>query len=182
VCERRNRVSDEQEFERRIVFEPAYDRRADGYGQHGVELRMYVIGPLGAVQFALSTGWPHPSVLGLDEPDHLGMWAHAYQDGFREQNEWRMDGRARGHYPSPSDLGYHSPRPMYEGQQPITDSCEFVGGAPCYYDGSGLNAAGPFHALVTGGNDAVWAYLEDYYRDVFEQPAAVSPADTTEAG
>ena len=154
-------------FERITQFDPAYDRRDEGYGVHGVDLRMILVGELGAVQFVLSTGWPHPSSIGLGTPDPYGDWMHRYQDGFREQNEWDHQGRKCGLYPSAVDLGYHSPTPRYEGQTEM--DCHILPGGKCFYDGSGLNASAPFLALVTGGSDAVWEFLEGYYADVFER-------------
>lgn len=37
------------------------------------------------------------------------------------------------------DLGYHSPEPMYDGHEPLTQHCDVTGGA-CYYGGTGLGA------------------------------------------
>jgi hypothetical protein len=45
-------------------------------------------------------------------------------------------------------------------------------GSPCFYDGSGLNAAGVFALLVMEGSEAVWERLERYYRSTFEAEAA----------
>lgn len=151
------------EFERVTEFIPAYDRRDEGYGIHGVDLLMLLRGPLGAVQFKLSTGWVLPESLGLPA-DYQWQQSHAYN---------RALGLSIAHdcYPSPSDLGYHSPRPMYEDQSPLTEDCPYIGGR-CYYDGSGLNAGGPFYALLRGGSEGVWAYLENYYREVFVSPDA----------
>ena len=39
---------------------------------------------------------------------------------------------------------------------------------PCYYDGSTLNADAPYQVLLTRGEDALWAYLEEYFHDQFE--------------
>lgn len=148
------------ELERVIEFYPAYDRRPEGYGVHGVDLLMLVKGPLGAVQFLLSTGWMLPETLGLP-PEYDWRQSSAYN---------RLLGKQPTHdlYPMPTDLGYHSPKPMYPDQQPIADECPYLGG-PCYYDGSGLNAGMPFYALLRGGSDGVFEYLEGYYRDTFEK-------------
>lgn len=123
---------------------PAYDKRnpdpARNYGIHGVDLRMYVIGARGAVQFVLYTDWHLPHV--DDELRAKGARLQA----------------------TPADLGYHSPIPTYEGQESWgRDNCELLGGCRCYYDGSGLNAERIFDVLRAEGSDGVWRELEAYY-------------------
>jgi hypothetical protein len=68
----------------------------------------------------------------------------------------------------PADLGYHSPQPRYDGQPLITDSCPYLDGKPCYYDGSTLAAERVFERLVREGDVGVWAALEEVYQQVFE--------------
>jgi hypothetical protein len=149
-------------FERIVEFTPAYDRRdADpkkNYGIHGVDLRMVLKGEEGAVQFALSTGWYLPETVG-SEP---GDW------GIHSQYSKALHSHAIGLlHPMPTDLGYHSRTPRYEGHLQ-SDECPYLDGAPCYYDGSTLNAWHPFEALIRGGHEGLWAYLENYYAEVFE--------------
>ena len=67
----------------------------------------------------------------------------------------------------PADIGYHSPVPYYEGQEVIQQSCEYLNGKPCYYDGSSLNAVKYFDIMVREGSEALWKALEKYYDDVF---------------
>lgn len=71
----------------------------------------------------------------------------------------------------PSDLGYHSPVPLYEGQEPIDDDCEVIGGT-CYYEGSSLPAQRPFKRWQSSGyNDSVIRErLERAYSDFFANP------------
>lgn len=134
-------------MERIVKFLPAWDKRSNDpskdYGVHGVDLRMYLKGELGAVQFVLYTGWHLPHV----------------------QEEWN----SRNYHPKPlpADIGYHSPKPMYEGQEICSDSCELLDGKPCYYDGSGLMAEEVFKILLTEGSDGVWKNLEERYIDLF---------------
>lgn len=113
-------------------------------GSHGVgavDMRMVLKGPLGVVQFVLYTGWY------LDEtPKHHSM------------------------KPLAADLGYHSRKPLYEGQTQM-DYCNYFDGDPCYYDGSSLNAEAPWHLLRYDGGDAVWDYLREYYASTFEREA-----------
>lgn len=170
------------DFKREIVFRPAFDKRSDdpakNYGIHGVELAFYLIGDDGAVQFVVYTNWQLPHI--TEEHSKL----------FDDHILCR---------PMPADLGYHSPKPMYEGQEPIgskrfywrdptkeerkfrfapvPDSeptgtftpCDLLGGKPCYYDGSGLNAEPVFEILLKEGSPGVWKELERYYADTFKK-------------
>jgi hypothetical protein len=81
----------------------------------------------------------------------------------------RDEFKARGwdSEPLPADVGYHSPVPMYEDQEPITKECEYLDGKPCYYDGSGLRADEVFDILATEGSDGVWRELEAFYLSTF---------------
>lgn len=139
--------------ERIVQFLPAYDKRNidpnKNYGIHGVTLRMILKGNEGAVQFLLFTNWQLPHV----------------------QEE--MDGRIPSHdfpylhhKPLPADLGYHSSRPMYEGQTKMNGKCDVLGGE-CYYDGSGVAAERIFHVLCAEGDAGVWRELGKYYNEIF---------------
>lgn len=83
---------------------------------------------------------------------------------------WYPDWR-KGHPPLPSDLGYHSPLPKYEGQEPASGKCPWLNDKPCYYDGSTLNAEEPFNILITEGESALWKFLEKYHKDTFSAEA-----------
>ena len=145
-------------MERIIEFSPAFDKRhpdpSKNYGVQGVEIRFVLKGELGAVQFLLFTNWmlPHVQVEHdkrfLSEPDQLSIDCL--------------------YHPMPADLGYHSFTPTYEGQIPISDSCEYLNGKPCYYDGSGLAAERVYQRLLREGSDGVWTELEDYYESTFD--------------
>ena len=128
-------------LERIIEFSAAYDKRPM-YGVHGVEMRMVLKGPEGAVQFVLSTGWQLPHV-------------HA---------EWKAKG-LNEYFPLPFDLGYHSYVSRFEGQTIVTNSCPWLDGKPCYYEGSSLQAQDVFDLLVREGGEAVWCKLEERYND-----------------
>ena len=144
-------------LERRFEVTPAYDKQnadpAKNYGIGCATMGWYVIGPLGAIQFKLMTGW-YPHIIKKTTFDDWSDWGEMTIH-MREHDE-----------PMPSDLGYHSPIPRYEGQTPM-DSCSILNG-PCYYDGSGLNASKPFSILVHEGGDRLWEFLEKYYHDTFE--------------
>lgn len=138
---------------RDIVFYPAYDKRnvdpAKNYGIHGVTLTFFLIGDLGAVQFKIYTNWQLPHVQ-------------------RETDARPPDSRFpyMFHEARAVDLGYHSPKPLYEGQTLLSDQCHILGG-PCYYDGSSLNGEPIFDVLRAEGNDGVWRELEQYYTETF---------------
>jgi len=148
-------------MERIIKFNPAWDKRdpdpSKNYGIHGVELAMILKGDQGAVQFVVYTNWHLPHVK-------------------EELDEKLLKGAGQGNlnnylfciiHPLPADLGYHSPIPTYEGQSIISDSCEYLNGNPCYYDGSGLEAERIYEILLNEGSDGVWRELEDYYKTIF---------------
>jgi hypothetical protein len=141
----------ERKLERIVEITPAFDKRDQDprkdRGVHGCELRMLLKGPEGAVQFVLFTGWYLPGVI---------EW-------------WKSRGLDTTQAAMPADLGYHSRVPMYEGQNAIMESCPYLDGAPCYYDGSSLNAEGVFQLLLEGGSDAVWSRLEEFYEDTFDR-------------
>lgn len=130
------------------------------HGVHGLTIRFVSMGDDGAVQFTLYTGW----LPQFEGTDHIG---------YRSIIEWG----SKGIRPMPADLGYHSKAPRYAGHEATSESCEFTGGGPCYYDGSGLNANDAMYALVNGGDDALWAFLDGYYDNVFKGAPYPEPAE-----
>jgi hypothetical protein len=140
-------------MEKIIEFAPAFDKRdtdpQKNYGIHGVELRMVLKGETGAVHFLLYTNWQLPHVTeefrGKMTPDKYFLFE-----------------------PLPADLGYHSPKPIYEGQDSM-GPCPYLNGQICYYDGSGLNAEKIYKVLLEKGSDGVWEELEKYHKEIFEK-------------
>lgn len=143
-------------MERIIKFRPAFDRRNSdpkkNYGIHGVELAFYLKGEEGVIQFLLYTNWQLPHVQQefdsktCDDPRFTHLHCR----------------------PMPVDIGYHSPKPMYDGQESLTDKCELLDGKPCYYDGSALGAERYFNILVAEGEEALWKAMEECYHDRFK--------------
>lgn len=142
-------------LKRKIYFEPGYDclryectdrsgkKDCHGdHGSHGMQMRFVVGGEEGAVQFLLFTHW-------------LPGVAPRYDD-----TPWGN--------PMAADLGYHSKKPHYKGQEKMQDDCPYIKG-PCYYDGSGLNAEQPWSILRNYGDAALWKFLEGYYLYVFRK-------------
>lgn len=152
------------ELRRDFQVRPAYDKRAEGYGQGCAEMTWYVIGPKGAIQFNLLTGW-YPHIIKKTTFDDWSDWA-----------ELRVRDPEPHDKPMPADLGYHSYTPMYEGQDLMTGECHLLK-APCYYDGSGLNANKPFSILVHEGGDRLWEFLEGYYYETFDKSSAAAPVE-----
>lgn len=145
-------------MEKIVELTPAWDKRhtepSKDYGVHGVDLRMYLKGDKGAVQFVLSTGWLLPETLGVPV------------DSLYRYSEANASRKTSSHYPMAVDLGYHSPVPHYEDQTSF--DCELLEGGKCYYDGSSLNAERIFNILLHEGSDGVWRELEIYYNELFE--------------
>lgn len=141
---------------REVAFEPAFDRRdpdpKKNYGIHGVEIRFILTGKKGATQFVVYTNWFPPHVQKeLYKKGHISL---RLEFGNPE--------------PMGADIGYHSLLPQYEGQAKMKDGCPYLGGKPCYYDGSGLQADEFIPAFLAGGSDAVWKMLEKEYHRRFE--------------
>lgn len=143
-------------MEKIVTFSPAFDKRnpdpSKNYGIHGVDLRMILKGDKGAVQFVLYTNWHLPHV-----QEELYIKAVG-KDSFYLNTMFS---------PLPADLGYHSPMPLYEGQSIGVESCEYLDGKACYYDGSGINAERIYEVLLKEGSDGVWRELEEFYNNIF---------------
>lgn len=148
----------ESGFERRIDWIPAYDRRSEdekkNYGVHGVTMWAVLRGPAGAITFTLFTNWHLKSVREERGGNKFCSPNHCLNQ------------------PLPADLGYHSPKPLQDWQdpeEPFSKSCEHLDGAPCWYDGSGLAAEDVFDYFVEGGEEALWGELERRYRATFKK-------------
>lgn len=148
-----NRCTDTQAFERIIEIQPPYDRRdpnpSKNYGIHGMTLRFILKGPLGATQFVYYT---------CQHLEHVA-------------DELYFDSKTRGYNPFKgmgADIGFHSPKPVYEGQTPMAGECDVLGGQ-CYYDGTSLGASEFAPTFLKEGTPAVWKMLEKRYRDTFER-------------
>lgn len=136
-------------LERIVEMAPAYDKRdADPKKNHGIcgmQLRFILRGEKGAVQFSALTGIFLPHVA-----DEL------LRKGDKDYNPFIGMG---------TDIGYHASEPQYAGQEPR--ECDLLPGGKCYYDGSSLRAYDFYPTFVSGGSDAVWAMLQQEYRDRF---------------
>ena len=143
-----------QKFKKIIAFEPAYDKRKEKCGIHGVDIRFVLKGKDGAVQFLLFTNWQLP---------------HVTEEEVNRLEHHNASSIKLFFTPMPADLGYHSPKPMYEDHRQAVDKCEYLDGKPCYYDGSSLNAEPIYRKLLKYGAKGVWEALEKYYNDTFKE-------------
>lgn len=138
------------DFTREVLFTPAFDKRhpdpSKNYGIGAMRVFFLLHGPKGIMQFVVGTGIYLP---------HVADELRARDTGY---NPFAVQGW---------DIGYHSPVPQYEGQSPM--KCEHLPGGECYYDGSSLQAEDFLPQFLEGGHKAVWAMLEDRYRDRFEE-------------
>ena len=133
-------------FERKVKFFPAYDKRNEGYGIHGVNLRFILIGEKAAMQLLIYTNWQLPHIT--------------------KENEMKISSQEFPHLlcnPIPADFGYHAKEPQYEDQSSY--DCDIFD--KCYYDGSGLYAQAVFDRLCMEGDKAVWEELEKAYIERF---------------
>lgn len=146
-------------FECRFGSKNCHPGAGGSHGIHGLTIRFISKDADGAVQFALCTGWLPQKVA---RSKFGSRYVRAYGKGIGAL---------------PADLGYHSKKPRYDGQEPIAAACEFCDGQPCYYDGSGLNAHDAMYALVNGGEAALWTFLDAYYDRVFRGGAYPEPAE-----
>jgi hypothetical protein len=133
------------EFERQIVFVPAYDRRNEkpNYGQHPMHMLFVLFRQdKGALVFDVNTGWyidrtQKPVQIA---PHYFEMSAHRYHDH-----------------------NVHADEGDYK------DNCEWLGGATCLSENLyGLTA--PIHedlwnTFLTEGQEALWKRLEQVYTE-----------------
>jgi hypothetical protein len=131
----------------RLPFDMRHAEDGKNYGIHGLDIWFILIGPKGAVQFAVTFPTYLPHVELYDRPD------------------WTYQPKISGF-----DVGYHSPKPMYEDQ--AESACELLEGGKCYYDGSSLQADDWVKELFSTKGERIepllWAKLEQEYKDRFE--------------
>jgi hypothetical protein len=136
-------------LKRDIVLRPGYNHGSKGV--HGVDLCFYLTGQLGVIQFIVYTNWMTPEV----QADYDARTPNP-------RSPYTF------HQPIAADIGYHSPKPMYEGQTSMQGDCKLIGGRTCYYDGSSLGAEKVMDVLRREGSEGVWSYMENEYRERFE--------------
>lgn len=182
------------DFTKSLELIPAFDKRdPDPQRNYGVGCSMlgFVLkGPKGAVRWAMFTGLNLPHVVG-EHVEKLarhglpagkcallrtltcgGLTAENVFDRLAQQREalaqvgigFPEDIYFRAH---DGPVSYHSPAPLCDWQTKPRPDCPYLDGRPCYHDGSALAGEDVMEAFRTGGQDAVWRWLEAYYRDTF---------------
>lgn len=135
-------------FERIVNVTPAFDKRhpdpSKNYGIGACRIWFILKGPKGAVQFQIGTDWYLPE----------------------QQKELKNRPSIYDIQPQGWDVGYHSYKPMYEGQDPMGE-CDVLG-CTCYYDGSSLRADDWVPEFLAGGTEWLWPKLEAEYNSLFE--------------
>ena len=147
-------LTDATGFEKIIDLTPAYDKRdknpSKNYGIGSVQIRFVLKGKKGAIQFLVGTDW-------------------YLSENQKEMTDNPLRGASiRGIKPDGWDVGYHSPKPMFDGQTSM-GPCQYLDGKECYYDGSSLRADDWVEKfLLPGGSEAVWKEMIKEYESTFE--------------
>lgn len=133
-------------FERILTLIPPFDRRnpdpSKSYGIGGMNLRMVLVKDKRAVQFI--------------------AYLPLYLEHVTRELQGTSDFQGMG-----ADVGYHSPEPMYEGQELTLDKCPYTQGK-CYYGGSTLRAQEWYSDFRNDGMDVIWNKLENEWTSLFE--------------
>lgn len=163
-------------FERIVQFNPGYNYLHEtgprARGQHGMEIRFVLLGPEGASQFLMFTGWTP-----LGEVDKDITFENGYQTTpvHIDTDNWRSATiLGMGHQfgtvspPMGADLGFHWSVNPYEDDGKPTEfmderECDLLPGGKCFYDGSGLAASEVLKDFINEGDPAVWRWLERRY-------------------
>ncbi len=149
-------------MEKITIFKPAFDKRdpvaSKNYGIGSVICVMVLKGDKGAVHFSFSTG------MFLDST----MREYA-QRGLLDPTVSGLDGDYFSlNKPMGFDVGYHSPTPMFNGQEPVK-GCTFITTTSdeCFCDSSTMLAERYMDALIENGSDKIWEMLKSYYEFTF---------------
>lgn len=133
----------ENNMKKIVEIYPAYDKRPKEQGDkdYGIgccKVNMCLIGDSGAVYFAFFTNWYLPEL------------------EIHNQSS-----------PSLAEIGFHSPKPLYEGQYGPRKDCPYIKG-DCYSD-SGFSLGDIcLDIMFRQGSDGIWEYLEKYYNEIFK--------------
>jgi len=143
-------------FERIVNFSQPFDKRSNdpnkNYGIGSLRIRFILKGKKGAVQILLGANMYLSATINEYNKKGINLFTNYKGDDKPVYDCW--------------DVGYHSKKPMYEGQEKM-DCDIFKNG--CYYDGSSLRGRDDKVAemFLEKGEDAIWEYLEKYYYGIF---------------
>lgn len=146
-------MSDEK-FKKITKVRLPFDRRdpddRKNYGIHGIDIFYILVGQKGAVQFAFTVDKFLP---------HIEL---------EERPKWAPTRFSRNHF-SGLDVGYHSPHPMWDGQEPM--ACDIIETGKCYADGSILRAdewvKEIFSVRGSHPEELLWKKMEQEYEERF---------------
>lgn len=160
-------------MEHKVAFVPGYDcikfeclwghrdcapGSGGSHGKGGLKIHFVTKGDLGAIEFILGTGWyPQFAIPSNIETRYCEWGGEAY----------------------PYTIGYHSKTPMYDDHEVSAMKCEYLDGKPCYSGESNLRSYDAMYALVNGGEEALWGFLDAYYEHMFRGAANPQPAEYT---
>ena len=145
-----------EKLEHIIKTRPPFDKRNNdlkkNYGVGPMTIYFIVKGNKGAIQFLLNTG------------SYLKSIAQEWAD--KNKLKYSFNGEISLGFIEGWDLGYHSPKPMYEGQRKMSEKCDVLNGE-CYYGGTSLGANKPLQIYIEQGEEGLWKFLEEYYQERF---------------
>ncbi len=156
-----------KDFERIVNFSRPFDKRSDipnkNYGIGAMNIWFNLKGALGAVHVRFQTPFYLPET--VDEY-RIGNKNKTLPTDIRD-----VQGRARGF--DCVNVGYHSPKPMYDGQ--TKEDCNILDEGYCYCDGSFSKGEydGVGEMLYRRGEEAVWEYLEEHYYAIFSKERTI---------
>ena len=131
----------------RLPFHKIHEDPSKNYGVHGLDLFFILSGPHGAVQFLVN--FPAYLTETYQYWDSKGINSMDEIIGF--------------------DVGYHSPKPMWNGHDSLL--CDVLKKGKCYYYGSSLEAhiwvEEIFRAGVEEPEKLIWSKLKEEYRNIF---------------
>jgi hypothetical protein len=129
------------------VVHPAYEQRHDNpaqnYGIGSVNLAFRLIGPQGAIEFQVMTGWYLP---------------HVAERLRRETRHEHSRCSLEGH---PGPTYFHTPEPQYASQDAY-DDCALLGGR-CYCDVGYTIGDELWAALVRAGEPGLWKVMKELH-------------------
>lgn len=144
---------------REVRFQPSYDHRDehDGRGCGSVIISFNLTGPLGAISAEINTGWMARPYLGTTWP--INITAGPLEPRGTKPGVDLLTGHKSLHSGAVHSHCTERRRDWWYGPN---DGCTLVDG-PCYGDTGYLVGDQFLEALVSGGDEAAWKWLEETY-------------------
>lgn len=129
-------------MERRIdILKDAYDRRDEGYGVGGVQLRFSLVGLNGAISWSVLTDMHQPHLI----------------------QEWKQDGKRFESIGGAIVIHSVKPLPYMEDDEPAR--CDLIPDGQCYGDCGFLAGSDLYETWLYEGTERMWTVLEEWYYD-----------------